>query len=49
MIIRNRIIFKMGFRNILRRKGYTLIVILGLMIGTGVISASLIIGILWTP
>ena len=34
----------MGFRNILRRKGYTLIVILGLMIGTGVISASLIIG-----
>jgi len=44
MIIRNRIIFKMGFRNILRRKGYTLIVILGLMIGTGVISASLIIG-----
>lgn len=34
----------MGFRNILRRKGYTIIVILGLMIGTGVISASLVIG-----
>ncbi len=34
----------MGFRNILRRKGYTLIVILGLMIGTGVISSSLVIG-----
>jgi len=44
MMIRNRVIFRLGFRNILRRKGYALIVILGLMIGTGVISASLIIG-----
>ena len=44
LMIRNRILFKMGVRNILRRKGYTVIVILGLMIGTGVISSSLVIG-----
>jgi len=42
--IRNKIVFKLGFRNIMRRKGYTLIVILGLMVGTGVISSSLVIG-----
>lgn len=41
---RNRIIFKMGARNIGRRKGNTLIVIIGLMIGTAIITASLTIG-----
>ncbi len=44
LMLRNRIIFKLGFRNILRRKGYTVIVIFGLMVGTGVISSSLVIG-----
>ncbi|MCK4348499.1 MAG: ABC transporter permease, partial [Thermoplasmatales archaeon] len=44
LMVRNRIIFKMGFRNILRRKGNTAIVILGLMVGTAVISSSLVIG-----
>jgi len=42
--LRNRVIFKIGIRNIYRRKGYTAIVISGLMIGTVIISASLIIG-----
>ena len=44
LMVSNRIIFKMGFRNILRRKGNTAIVILGLMVGTAVISSSLVIG-----
>jgi putative ABC transport system permease protein len=43
-MLRNRVISKMGIRNILRRKVYAAIVILGLMIGTGVISSSLVIG-----
>lgn len=42
--IRNRIILKMGTRNIGRRKGNTLIMIIGLMIGTAIIAASLTIG-----
>jgi putative ABC transport system permease protein len=44
MILRNKIIFKLGIRNLMRRKIYTMIVIFGLMIGTGVISSSLVIG-----
>ncbi len=43
-MLRNRVISKLGIRNILRRKGYAAIVIIGLMIGTGVISSSLVIG-----
>ncbi len=42
--IRNRIILKMGTRNIGRRKGNTLIMTIGLMIGTAIIAASLTIG-----
>jgi putative ABC transport system permease protein len=41
---KQRVFFKIGTRNIYRRKGYTAIVISGLMIGTVIISASLIIG-----
>ncbi len=41
---RNRIIFKLGVRNIGRRKGNTAIVAIGLMIGTAIITASLVIG-----
>jgi len=43
-MIRDRIIFKLGVRNISKRRGYAAIVILGLMVGTGVISSSLVIG-----
>ncbi len=42
--LRNKVIFKMGVRNIGRRKGNTIIMIIGLMIGTAIIMASLAIG-----
>ena len=41
---RNRILFNIGFRNLKRRKTNTMIVILGLMIGTAIISSSFGIG-----
>jgi putative ABC transport system permease protein len=44
LMFRDKIIFKLGVRNIFKRKGYAVIVILGLMVGTGVISSSLVIG-----
>jgi putative ABC transport system permease protein len=44
LMLRDKIIFKLGVRNITKRKGYAVIVILGLMVGTGVISSSLVIG-----
>jgi len=44
LMFKNKIIFKLGARNILKRKGYAAIIILGLMVGTGVISSSLVIG-----
>ncbi len=40
----NRIIFKMAARNFARRKAQSVIVIAGLMIGTAIISSSLIVG-----
>ena len=44
LMFRDKIIFKLGARNIFKRKGYAAIIILGLMVGTGVISSSLVIG-----
>jgi len=44
LIFSNKIIFTLGARNILKRKGYAIIVILGLMVGTGIISSALVIG-----
>jgi putative ABC transport system permease protein len=41
---RNRILFVIGGRNILRRKGTTALVICGLMVGTAIISASFVVG-----
>jgi len=41
---RMKILFKMGLRNAARRKVNTLIVVLGLMIGTTIISGSLVVG-----
>jgi len=43
-LLRERIVFKMGIRNIMRRKGYALIIVFGLMVGTAVITASLSVG-----
>lgn len=42
--IRNPVLFKIGVRSIIRRRGMSLIVIAGLMIGTVIISSSLVIG-----
>lgn len=41
---RNFMLFKVGTRNIIRRRRYSVIIISGLMIGTVIISSSLIIG-----
>lgn len=41
---RHKVLFKMGYRNIFRRKTNTLIVILGLMIATAIISSSFGVG-----
>lgn len=41
---RMKILLKMGLRNVNRRKVNTLIVVLGLMIGTTIISGSLVVG-----
>jgi putative ABC transport system permease protein len=43
MALTNRIVFKMAVRNFTRRKAQSVIVIAGLMIGTSLISASLIV------
>ncbi len=43
LALTNRIIFKMAARNFTRRKAQSVIVIAGLMIGTSLISAALIV------
>lgn len=43
-LIRDKIIVTLGVRNIVLRKKYALLVILGLMIGTAVITSSLVVG-----
>ncbi len=43
LALTNRIIFKMAARNFARRKAQSVIVIAGLMIGTSIISASLVV------
>ena len=40
----NRILFKMAVRNVARRPGTTALVLAGLMVGTAIISASLVVG-----
>lgn len=42
--MRHRVLFKMGFRNIFRRKTDTLIVIMGLLVATAIISSSFTVG-----
>ena len=43
LAVTNRIIFKMAVRNFTRRKLQSLIVVCGLMIGTAIISSSLVV------
>ncbi len=42
--VRNPVLFKIGARSLVRRRGMSVIVIAGLMIGTVIISSSLVIG-----
>ena len=44
LALTNRVVFKMAARNFSRRKAQSAIVVAGLMIGTAIISASLIVG-----
>ncbi|MGH3018297.1 MAG: ABC transporter permease [Gaiellaceae bacterium] len=44
LAIRNRILFKLGVRNIPRRRGRTALIVLGLMLGTAIIAAALATG-----
>lgn len=40
----NRILFKMAVRNVVRRPGTTVLVLAGLMVGTAIISATMVVG-----
>jgi putative ABC transport system permease protein len=44
MAARRPILFKMGLRNLVRRRTQTVIVVAGLLIGTAIVSSSLVIG-----
>ena len=44
LALTNRVIFKMAYRNFARRKAQSAIVVAGLMIGTAIISSSLVVG-----
>ena len=44
LAIRNRIFFKLGIRNVTRRRARTALIVLGLMLGTTIISAALTTG-----
>jgi putative ABC transport system permease protein len=44
LAVRNRILFKLGVRNIPRRRGRTTLIVLGLMLGTAIIAAALATG-----
>ncbi|WP_455392640.1 ABC transporter permease, partial [[Eubacterium] cellulosolvens] len=42
--LRNKVLFKMAFRNFKRKKGSTIVIIIGLMVGTAIISSSFTVG-----
>jgi len=42
--LKNRVLFKMAFRNFKRKKGSTIVIIIGLMVGTAIISSSFTVG-----
>jgi putative ABC transport system permease protein len=44
MAVRNRVLFRLGVRNFGRRRGRTLLIVTGLMLGTAIISAALATG-----
>jgi len=44
LALRDRVLFKMGIRNGLRRRGRTVVIVLGLMLGTAIIASALATG-----
>src|SRR3989304_2475409 len=44
LALRNRVLFKLGVRNIPRRRGRTTLIVVGLMLGTVIIAAALSTG-----
>src|SRR4029453_7221944 len=44
LAIRNRIFLRMGIRNVSRRRARTALIVLGLMLGTTIISSALVTG-----
>ncbi|HSB39059.1 MAG TPA: FtsX-like permease family protein [Gaiellaceae bacterium] len=44
LAVRNRVFFRLGVRNIKRRRGRTVLIVTGLMLGTAIISAALATG-----
>ncbi|MGH2931575.1 MAG: hypothetical protein ACRDKK_01820, partial [Gaiellaceae bacterium] len=44
LALRNRVLFKLGVRNVPRRRGRTALIIVGLMLGTTIIAAALTTG-----
>jgi putative ABC transport system permease protein len=44
LALANRLLFKMGFRNLIRHRGDSVIAIVGFMIGTAIVCSSLVIG-----
>ena len=44
LAIRNRILFKLGVRNVARRRGRTALIVVGLMLGTTIIAAAMTTG-----
>ena len=44
LAVRNRVFFRLGVRNVKRRRGRTVLIVTGLMLGTAIISAALATG-----
>ena len=44
LAVRNRIFFKLGIRNVTRRRARTSLIVLGLMLGTTIIASALVTG-----
>src|SRR5918911_1196248 len=44
LAVRNRVFFRLGVRNLKRRRGRTVLIVTGLMLGTTIISAALASG-----
>jgi putative ABC transport system permease protein len=44
LAVRNRVFFRLGVRNLKRRRGRTVLIVTGLMLGTAIISAALATG-----